>query len=207
MVTTTTVYRLIVLGLVMLTGCKPKPQPQPGPTPAPAPVATCESLDALPLGATAVVGVPPVNSFQPPTMDIGARPFQLFNGNTATNGSARIENGGHAGGTGNEIKVNNIVMAVSLGPGQILKTIRFNFGEYGGNLNVSVNDNLANFSNFADINGKTIGGVTAKVLSGGLGNDKGMIEFAGNMNYQASGLGQFAVGGQELYIDNICFTK
>ena len=44
-------------------------------------------------------------------------------------------------------------------------------------------------------------------LSGGNGNDKGQVEFVGHMVDQAGGRGQLAVGGQELWIDDICFRK
>jgi hypothetical protein len=140
-------------------------------------------------------------------MDIGAHAFQLASGATATGGYAKIDNAGHAGGSGNEMQVNNIVTSISIGIGQTLQAVRFSFGEYGGNLNVSVNNSLANFPNFSNINGTAIGGVKVKVLSGGMGNDKGQIEFVGAMNDQMAGLGQLAVGGQELFIDDICFSK
>jgi hypothetical protein len=192
MVTTATVgYPLMVLLVfTMLTGCT-----------------NCESLDGLALGTQIGVGAPPTSSFQPPTMDIGAHPFQWGTGTTTSSGYAKIEKGGLAGGSNNEMRVNNLVTSISVGGGHVLKAIRFSFGEYGGNLNVSVNNNFTNIRNFSDINGKTIGGVTVKVLSGGLGNDKGEIEFVGTMIDQTSGLGQFAVGGQELWIDNICFSE
>jgi hypothetical protein len=193
MVTTTAVgYRLLaVLVSLGLTGCKP----------------TCETLDTLSVGAQIGVGAPPTNSFQPPTMDIAAHPFQWANGTSTSTGHAKIENAGLAGGSGNDMRVNNLLTSISVGFGQTLKSVEFAFGEHGGNLNVSVNNQLKNFANFADIHGQTIAGVKINVLSGGAGNDKGKIEFTGTMNDQASGLGQFAVGGQELWIDDICFTK
>src|SRR5262245_11003152 len=113
----------------------------------------------------------------------------------------------HAGGAGNEINVNNIMLSVSRGFGATLQKIRLSFGEYGGNLNLSVANKFVNVSNFADIAGTTINGVTVNLLSGGGGNDMGEIEFTGNMIDQASGLGQFSIGGQELYIDNICYLQ
>jgi hypothetical protein len=176
-------------------------------SPSPAPTTTCESLDTLTLGARAVVGVPPVNSFQPPTMDIGARPFTWANGMSTSTGFAEIQTGGKAGGSGKEMAVNNILVTFSVGFGQTLETLRFSFGEYGGNLNLWINNQFTNFNNFADIHGTTIGGVQVNVLSGGHGNDKGQVEFVGHMVDQAGGRGQLAVGGQELWIDDICFRK
>jgi hypothetical protein len=167
---------------------------------------TCESLDTLLLGQQiTVTSPPPGNSFQPPTMDIAAHPFTWASGTPTSDGFAKIENGGHAGGFANEINVNNIMLSVSIGFGMTLQKVHLSFGEYGGNLNVSINNKLVNFSNFADIAGTTINGVTVNLVTGGGGNDMGQIEFTGNMIDQASGLGQFSVGGQELYIDDICF--
>jgi hypothetical protein len=183
----------------LVTGCHTSP--------APAPTTTCESLDTLTPGARAVVGVPPVNSFQPPTMDIGARPFTWASGVSTSTGYAEIQTGSKAGGSGNEMQVNNILVTFSVGFGQTLETLRFSFGEYGGNLNLWINNQFTNFNNFADIHGTTIGGVQVNVLSGGNGNDKGQIEFVGHMVDQAGGRGQLAVGGQELWIDDICFRK
>jgi hypothetical protein len=176
-------------------------------SPGPAATTTCESLDTLTPGARVVVGVPPANSFQPPTMDIGARPFIWANGTSTSTGYAEIQTGSKAGGSGNEMQVNNILVTFSVGFGQTLETLRFSFGEYGGNLNLWINNQFTNFNNFADIHGKTIGGVQVNVLSGGNGNDKGQIEFVGHMVDQAGGRGQLAVGGQELWIDDICFRK
>ena len=188
-----------VISVFVLVACTPR-------NPPPPPGMTCESLNTLLLGGRITVTVPPGNSFQPPTMDIGAHPFTYASGVLTSNGFAMIENGGRAGGVGNEIKVNNILISISIGFGKTLQKVRFSFGEYGGNLNVSINNKLVNFSNFADIAGTTINGVTVTLISGGGGNDKGQIEFTGNMIDQASGFGQFSVGGQELYIDDICFV-
>jgi hypothetical protein len=183
----------------------------PGPTPATssssAPALTCESLDTLAVGVVIRIGPPPTNSYQPPLMDIAAHQFTWSNGSTTTNGEAKTENTGKAGGSSVEIAVNNLMLSVSRGFGQVLQKVRVSFGEYGGNINVSVNNTFANVDNFAALNNKALGGVNINVLSGGLGNDKGVIEFQGMMPDQNSGLGQFAVGGQELWIDDICFEQ
>jgi hypothetical protein len=140
-------------------------------------------------------------------MDIGANPFTWSNGTTTSNGYAEIQSAGRAGGSGNEMAINNLLVSISVGFGQTLQAVRISFGEYGGNLNVSINNDFRNFDNFSQINGASIGGVQVRVLSGGLGNDAGQIEFVGTMTDQASGLGQLAVGGQELWVDDICFDR
>ena len=170
------------------------------------PPLTCESLDTLTPGTTIAVGAPPTNSFQPPLMDIAAHPFTWFNGGVTTAGFSRTETGGLAGGSGVELQVNNVTLSISRGFGQSLSHVRVAFGEYGGNLNVHVGNAFVNVDNFAALHGKTVGGVTITVLSGGAGNDKGVVEFAGTMPDQANGLGQVAIGGQELWLDDICFA-
>ncbi|WP_239341262.1 hypothetical protein [Frankia sp. CiP3] len=159
---------------------------------------SCESLDALTTGTTIKIAPPPKNSFQPPLMDIAAHPFTLTNGTTTSAGEARTENGGKAGGSNVEIRVNNLLLSIAVG--QAMQAVQISFGEYGGNLNLRINNTLQNFDNFSAMNGKTVGGVTIQVPSGGFGNDKGVLRLIGTIN-------DLAVGGQELWIDNICFDK
>src|SRR5262245_30004152 len=118
---------LAVVSAVVLAACTP--------TPPPTPAMTCESLDTLTPGQQiTATAAPPGNSFQPPTMDIAAHPFTFASGTQTTGGFAKIETGLHAGGAGNEINVNNIMLSVSRGFGATLQKIRLSFGEYGGNL-------------------------------------------------------------------------
>lgn len=194
------VYAACLAAIALFTGCAHTPA-------VPPTFATCESLDSLALASQIVVGSPPTNSFQPPTMDISAHPFTWGSGTVTSGGHAMIQHGGLAGGSGGEIAVNNILTGISVGFGQALEALRFSFGEYGGNLNLSINNKFVNFDNFSQINGQTIGGVHVNVLHGGHGNDKGQIEFIGHMVDQSQGLGQLSIGGQELWIDDICFNK
>ncbi len=167
----------------------------------------CESLDSLAVGTVIKIGPRPTNSYQPPLMDIAAHPFTWTNGSTTTAGQAKTENSGKAGGSGVEIAANNLTLSISRGFGHELQKVRFLFGEYGGNINISVNNKLANVENFSGLNNTVLGGVSITVFSGGLGNDKGIIEFQGPMADQKNGLGQLAVGGQELWIDDICYEE
>jgi len=189
---------------VSLFPCGPRPWPRP--VPPPPPPLVCESLDSLAPGLTVVNGAPPVNSFQPPLMDIAAHPFAWSSGITTASGQATTEAGGRAGGSGTEIHVNNIVLSVSIGFGQVMHAARIRFGEYGGNVNLSVNGAAANVPDLAKLNGVTLGGVAVSVPTGGFGNDMGVLELTGTMPDQPSGLGQLAIGGQELWIDDVCYT-
>ena len=120
--------------------------------------------------------------------------FQWSNSVWTPDGFAKIVNGGLAGGSGKEILVNNVNLRFAFdGPRPGLK---IRFGEYGGNLNIDINGEFRNFENFADIDGATIGGVNVAVVNG-LGNDMGGIVLTGVIN-------SFAIGGQELWLDDIC---
>jgi hypothetical protein len=211
--------RLVALTLIpvvaIVAACVPGGAPSPSPATATASAssspgaafATCESLNSLPSAKTITNGAPPVNSFQPPLMDIAAHPFTWASGVTTSAGHATTGTAGRAAGSGMEIGVNNILLSISVGFGQSLKAVRIAFGEYGGNLNLSVNNTMKNVDNFSTVNGTGVGGVAITVTSGGSGNDSGVVEFTGLMPDQVGGLGQLAIGGQELWIDDICFDK
>ena len=104
--------------------------------------ATCESLDTLAVGVVTRIGPPPANSYQLPLTDIGAHPFTWANGSVTTKGEAKTESIEKAGGSGVEMAVKGLVLTISRGFGKILHGVRFSFGEYGGNVNVSVNTTL-----------------------------------------------------------------
>lgn len=75
--------------------------------------------------------------------------------------------------------------------------IRFKFGEFGGNLNIEINNQFENFEDFQDIAGTTIGGVSVNVTNG-FGQDAGTVELIGEIE-------QFRIGGQEFLLDDIEF--
>ena len=146
-------------------------------------------FEDLTLGTTYVVG----NSFVTAGVTVLASDF-FWNGDILfSGGRADVVNAGLAGGSGNELAVNNINLNFNFGgpiPGLDLM-----FGEYGGNLNLNINGDLRNFQDFVDVNGLTIGGVSVAALNG-FGNDIGTLSLSGTIN-------SFAIGGQELWIDNV----
>ncbi len=131
LVTTALAVCSVGVTLVPCIGSRPWPRPIP---PRPIPAFVCESLDSLPVGLTVVNGLPPVNSFQPPLMDIAAHPPSPGPAGGSPRRRARRppRPGGRAGGSGTEIRVNNIVLSVSIGFGQVMHAARIRFGEYGG---------------------------------------------------------------------------
>ena len=160
--------------------------------PAGHPYHTSSSTDFedLVLGSTYKVG----DMFMTNGISVTGERFQWSNGIWTSGGTARVINNGYAGGLGNEINLNNINLDFNF-PGTVVSGLSLLFGEYGGNLNLKVNGVFQNFENFASMNGTTIGGVEVSVVNG-LGNDKGSLTLTGAIS-------QFAIGGQELFIDNL----
>ena len=135
------------------------------------------------------------NSFVDSGATITGETFFWGDGTPFNGGFTRVENGGAAGGTGNELQVNNINLAFDFGgpvPG-----LELPFGEFGGNLNIQVNGDFRNFGNFDDIDGLTIGGVLVSVTAPSQTSPRGRLKLSGTVQ-------SFAIGGQELWIDDVC---
>jgi len=126
--------------------------------------------------------------------------FQWWSGTWTSAGEARVGNAGWACTPNQELGLNNITASLNYGAsGHVPHLVQFNFGEYGGNINVSINGDFRNVANFIDLNGMNIGGADFHVTSGGLGNDCGTVEIHGPVQ-------KLELGGQELWIDNLTST-
>jgi hypothetical protein len=153
----------------------------------------CVAFEDQRVGAHYVVG----DTFTDSGVEMLVDEFQWSSGTMTPNGFVEIQNGGQAGGTGNDLNVNNANVSFTL-PASV-EGLYLRFGEYGGNLNIRINGDFVNFEDFADINGKVIGGVDVSVFNGH-GNDMGMLILNGSVT-------DFAIGGQELFIDDVCFIS
>ncbi len=109
-------------------------------------------------------------------------------------GYVMVDTFGFAGGSGQDIWLNNINLAFDFGVA--ISGLELRFGEYGGNINIEINGTMVNFENFVDINGSVIAGVSVSA-TGGSGDGTGMLTLSGVIN-------SFAIGGQELWIDDVC---
>ena len=159
----------------------------------------CVEFEDVPFGATYTVGdhFTAWNTSGTYGFKVSAVDFQYASGISTSSGHASIGHDGHAGHMGHEVQVNNINLSFKpLGPAP--SRISILFGEYGGNINVSVNGVQSNVANFMDLHGTILGGATLEVAYGGLGNDKGQLLIHG------VSIAQFTLGGQELWIDHIC---
>jgi len=154
--------------------------------------ATLIDFEDLTLGDT----YSPVSLFSTGGVDASIRNFQWSSGAWTSGGVGQVSNWGWAGGTGNEMILNNTNLGLDfVGSVGSAGYLVFQFGEYGGNMNLDINGHFVNFNNWEDLDGATIGGVTVNVLAGGLGNDKGTVEFNGLID-------KFLTGGQEYAVDN-----
>ncbi len=125
--------------------------------------------------------------------------FQWANGSWTTDGKARIDAGTRAGGTGREINANNVNLRFKFD--YPLKKITLKFAELGGNNNVMVNGDFRNVGNLVALNGTTLGGAAVTVTATQQGNNwRGVIVLDGAIR-------EFSIGGQELWLDDICPTK
>ncbi|MBV7332116.1 hypothetical protein KFU94_28575 [Chloroflexi bacterium TSY] len=152
----------------------------------------CLEFETLPPGAQYPCG----SSFTEANVTVVAEPFQWEGGQWTTSGHAEVASLGAAGGSGQELVVNNVTLGFYFG-GPV-NNLELRFGEFGGNLNVRINGVFQNINNFIDIDGTTIGGVYV-ASHNGYGNDQGLLRLTGPLH-------SFAVGGQELVIDAVCTT-
>jgi hypothetical protein len=158
------------------------------------PVPTCATLgtgfEDLTESTTYTVG----STFRSGPAEFAVQPFTWSDGRMTEEGFATVDPPRSlAGGTGLEVQVNNVLLAMGFaGP---LNSLSLPFGEYGGNVNLEVNGDLRNVDDFADLSGSSIGGAQLIVLPGpqdGLGT----ISLEGTIQ-------TVAIGGQELWIDNV----
>ena len=114
--------------------------------------ADCIDFEDLNVGDTYAVG----DTFTADNIDfqadISGRPFEWSNGVAFAGGQATVESGNTSGHLGQDIAVNNINLDFSFSDKPV-DDLTMHFGEFGGNLNLMVNGDFANFEDFQDING------------------------------------------------------
>jgi hypothetical protein len=150
----------------------------------------CVTFEETPVGTRFAVG----GSFVDAGATIEVRTFFFANGDPFEGGFALIEGDGQAGGSGQDVQVNNVNLAFDFGAR--LAGLSLQFGEFGGNLNLDVNGDFRNFNNFTDIDGDTIGGADVNV-DFDPDNQHGVLTLTGVIE-------TFAIGGQELWLDDVC---
>lgn len=122
--------------------------------------------------------------------------FQWSNGNWTNTGFAEVDT---QGGSNNNMHTNNVNLNFIFD--YPVDEITLRYGEYGGNNNIKVNNDFKNVPDIIDLNGTTLGGVQVTVNAAQQGgNWFGMIILEGTIN-------NFSIGGQELWVDDVCRKK
>lgn len=161
----------------------------------PAPALLTLGFEALEPGAEFRVG----ERFTEAGVTVTGEPFQWADGRFTEDGFARVEAGGQAGGSGQELQVNNILLAFDL-PAPYA-TARVTFGAFGGNVNLRVNGELRNAGDFSDLDGELVGGVRVRVTTDPDGTGRGLL----SLDADTDDIRDVALGGQELWIDDVVF--
>ncbi len=149
----------------------------------------CVDFESLVAGT--ITNVPGTFADSGVTMTTGQ--YQWPGGTWTSAGSSVVTASNLSGGMGNDVNLNNINLEFDFG--RPVEDLRFFFGEYGGNINLEINGDFRNESNFSDLHGLWVGGTLVEVVGSSAG--LGVVRISGVVT-------QFAVGGQELWIDNVC---
>ena len=121
--------------------------------------------------------------------------FFWSSGTPTSNGHSEIWNNQWSGGTGHDIETNNITIAFDFGgPVTDLSLL---YGEFGGNVNLTVNDDFRNLGGFDALDGTMVGGVLVTIT-----NTRGSTA---KMSFDGT-VESFSIGGQELWMDSVTFN-
>jgi hypothetical protein len=194
---------LLVLAVAFgLSGCDPQPPTEDSPSPVTnwqdildrcIEAGTIVTFDDLTAGTTYTVG----NSFTSNGVDMNVRNFEWMNGTQTPSGFAEVVAAGTfgdgAGGSGNELVTNNVNIHFDFGGTVTAVVLRF--GEYGGNVNLEVNND---FQKFEDMTVGTYGGVTVDIPVSGTGAP-------GILHLHSADITELIVGGQEYVMDDVCY--
>ena len=118
--------------------------------------------------------------------------FHWLGSGSTTAGTVTVGTAGLAGGAGNELNLNNINLNFDFGAP--LDGLALEYGYSGGNINIEINGDFANVSDMMSIP-NNLGGTEIFTFDSS-GSDGHMFVIGGQVN-------SFAIGGQELSIDNI----
>ncbi len=160
----------------------------------------CYDLSGPAVGTEYFVG----DSLTPNGSTIQFTQFQWDNGQWYADGVARIVNSDNAGGVASEINLNNInLRVVPNSPGY---TASYKYAHFGGNINLGVNGFLRNTYDLSTLDGTVVGGcdveVTQTVVNPSLRTGEVEIICPAPVLLE-----KFGIGGQEFFVDDICFEN
>ena len=191
---------LAAVALMLYTGCCPK-------LPCPC-LPMCETFDAQALNQQygkvgGVVANPPGSVIFSATGNV---PVHIQNIDLSPSGMffefARVEAAPASFGSGQVVNTNNVCLEFDFA-GKNVKEVSIEFLDLGGSENIFVNGAQVLVGEITTFGTATVGGVQVSV--GGLatvpGGKKGKI----TAKRVTSDIKSFRVGGQEFYLDNLCY--
>jgi hypothetical protein len=129
-------------------------------------------------------------------VDIVVEQFQWSGGTWTNSGTAKVDDRNYARGSGNDLNARNVNLNFQFD--YPIDKIFLKFGELGGNNNIRVNSVFQNVADLITLNGNSIDAVQITVNANQEGNNwYGTLELNGTIN-------DFAIGGQELWLDDVC---
>jgi len=155
------------------------------------PTSACIEFEDLPLPKTYNFG----QFFVDSGAIIGLQEFFWLPTGSTTSGSCAVDNSQISGGTGQDVNSNNSNLDFDFGDD--LLRVDLLYANSGGNINLRVNGVPANVAHLSDLDGATLGGAMISVIPPGADDGQLIVEGA---------FSDFAIGGQELWIDHVCWV-
>jgi hypothetical protein len=184
---------MLAMGTICLAACVP-PKP---PSAELTPLRECVRYEDLALGTTYQVPA----TFTDTGATMAVLPFQWSNQTWTSDGHADVRNDMPAPAPSNAMFLNNVNLGVDVAS---LECITLNFCDKGGNVNLIINDQVGNEQDLQTF-GANLGNVAVAVDVDA--ENCGTLTLSGKFErfyFQERSWISFAVGGQELFIDNIC---
>ncbi|MGH1342614.1 MAG: hypothetical protein ACRBN8_13720 [Nannocystales bacterium] len=127
--------------------------------------------------------------------------FQWSSGIWTPAGVATVVMSNHATGVANELNLNNINLRVI--PDTPALTASYKYADFGGNVNMGVNGDFRNTSDMMDLDGTVVGGCDVEVTETvAVGHMFGEVDI---ICPDPVVIDRFGMGGQEFFVDDICF--
>lgn len=184
-------FGLLALTAICLAACTATPLPS-----TPSPMGDTINFDDLSVDTVYHVN----DTFTSVKATLSVLPFYWSDKTSYNDGSATVIAAEKTGNTGNEIMLNNVNLGFDVGS---LECITIRFFKSGGNVNLIINQVEGNFNEFQDTN---VGGVDVSVAYDSNTSYKGTLTLRGKFEkfvFQEKWLISFAIGGQELWLDDI----
>jgi hypothetical protein len=154
----------------------------------------CHGFEGQPVSTSYNVG----SSLSDEGVTFAVEPFTYGNGETTSGGTARIDDRGYGAGSGQDVNTRNVNLRPVLP--HSLSAVHLRFGELGGNVNLTINGDFRNVADLSSLDGTAVGGAVVVVSGAAQGaNFYGIFSATGPID-------SIAIGGQELWLDNVCFN-